>query len=72
MQEILLKIGYLERNYQKALKIFNIYVFRTQSIFMNKIMKNKRGLELVISPSSGYKKSSEKFPFISDVLPDLV
>ena len=72
MQEILLKIGYLERNYQKALKIFNIYVFRTQSIFMNKIMKNKRGLELVISPSSVYKKSSEKFPFISDVLPDQV
>ena len=28
---------------------------------MGKMMKNKRGLELVTSRSSGYEKSSEKF-----------
>ena len=28
---------------------------------MSKMMKNKRGLELVTSRSSGYEKSSEKF-----------
>ena len=27
-------------------------------------MKNKRGLELVTSPSSGYKTSSEKIPLL--------
>ena len=31
---------------------------------MDKIIKNKRGLELVTSPSSGYKTSSEKFLFL--------
>ena len=28
---------------------------------MDKIMKNKRGLELVTSPSSGYETNLEKF-----------
>ena len=28
---------------------------------MDKVIKNKRGLELVTSPSSGYKTSSQKF-----------
>ena len=31
--------------------------FRIQSLFMSKIMKNKRGLELVTSRASGYKIS---------------
>ena len=38
---------------------------------MDKIMKNKRSLELVTSRSLGYKTSSEN-SLISDVLPDQV
>ena len=38
---------------------------------MDKIMKNKSGLELLISRSIGYKKV-QKNSFISDVLPDHV
>ena len=30
---------------------------------MDKIIKNKRGLELETSRYSGYKTSSEKFPY---------
>ena len=37
------------------------FFFRTQSLLMDKIIKNKRGLELVTGHSSGYKTSSEKF-----------
>ena len=37
-----------------------------------KFMKNKRGLELVTSCSSGHKRSSKKFLYISDVLPDQI
>ena len=40
----------------------NLYFFfPTQSLLMDKISKNKRSLELVTSPSLGYKTSSEKF-----------
>ena len=38
---------------------------------MDKIIKNKRGLEQVTSPSSGYKTSSKNF-FISYILSDQV
>ena len=38
---------------------------------MDKIMKNKRGLEMMTSRSSGYKQA-EKNSFISYVLPDQV
>ena len=38
---------------------------------MEKIVKNKRGVGLVTSHSSGHKTSSEN-SFISDVLPDQV
>ena len=37
------------------------FFFWTQSFLMDKIIKNKRGLELVTSHFSGYKTSSEKF-----------
>ena len=51
----------MEEDYQKALKKLTIYFFQTQSLLMDKVIKNKRGLELVTSRSSGYKTSSEKF-----------
>ena len=35
--------------------------FQTQSLLMDKIMKNNKYLELVTSCSSDYKTSSEKF-----------
>ena len=37
---------------------------RTQSLLIDKVIKNKRGLELVNSRSSGYEKSWEKFLYI--------
>ena len=37
------------------------FFFQTQSLLMGNFIKNKRGLELVISCSSGYKTSSGKF-----------
>ena len=37
------------------------FFFRTESLFMDKVIKNKRALELVTSRSSGYEISSEKF-----------
>ena len=57
MQEIVLKIRYLERGFSKSLKK-NKWI---QSLLMNKIMKNKRSLKLVTSHSSGYKTSLDKF-----------
>ena len=39
---------------------------------MDKVVKSKRGLELVTSRSSGYKTSLKIFFIISDVLPDQV
>ena len=53
IQEILLRIGYFERDYQKAIK--------NPVSFNGKDLKNKKSLELVTSGSSGYKSSSEKF-----------
>ena len=37
------------------------FLFPTQSLSIDKVINNKRGLELVNSCSSGYKTSSEKF-----------
>ena len=36
------------------------FIFRTQSILIGNVIKNKRGLELVTSHSSGYEISSQK------------
>ena len=58
MQEILLKIRYFERGLSKSQLCF---FFQTQSLLMYKVIKNKRGLELLTSLSSGYETSSEKF-----------
>ena len=62
MQEIILKIRYYERGLSKSLTKFNyIFFFQTQFMLIDKVIKNKRDLELVTSRSSGYKTSSEKF-----------
>ena len=60
MQEILLKQDTLKEDYQSLEKI-NFIFFRTQSLLMDKVIKSKKVLELVISHSSGYKTSSENF-----------
>ena len=50
IQEIILKIRYFERG-----------LFQIQSLLMDKIIKDKRGLELMSSYSSSYKTSPENF-----------
>ena len=60
MNEILLEISILKEDYQKALKKLTFFFFQTQCLLMSKVTKNKGGLELVTSHSSGYKLSSEK------------
>ena len=72
MQEVIFKIRYFEGELSKSLKKVDFtFFFRTQSFLMDKIMKNKRILELVTRHSPGYKKSSENSS-LSDVLPDQV
>ena len=44
----------------KKIKFF----FRTQSLLMDKIFENKRGLELLTSRFLGYETSLEKFLYI--------
>ena len=62
MQEVLLKIRYFERALSESLKKISFYFFfQTQSRLTDKVMKNKRSLELVTRCSSGYKTKSEKF-----------
>ena len=60
-KKFFLKKGILKEDYQKALKKLTLFFFQTQSLLMDKVIKNKRGLELVTSPSSGDETSSEKF-----------
>ena len=61
MQEIILK-DILKEDYQKALKKATFF-FLTQSLLIDKFIKNKKGLELVHSRYSGYQISLEKFPY---------
>ena len=57
--------NHAENMYQKlAPDPFLIYFFQTQSLLMEKIIKNKRGLELVPSHSSGHETSSEKILYL--------
>ena len=39
------------------------FFFRTQFLLNDKIIKNKRGMELVTSRSAGYEATSEKFHY---------
>ena len=61
MQEILLKIGCWKKGCQKALKKLTLFFLLNAVPFNGQIIKNKRGLELVVSRSSGYKRNSQKF-----------
>ena len=69
------KIRYFERGLSKTLKkLTYIFLCWTLSILMDKVIQNKRGLELVTSHTLGYKitKQVHKNVFISYVLSDLV
>ena len=55
-----MKVLFMKEDYQKALKSELYFFFRTQSLLMDKIIKNKRGVELMPSRTSGYEKRSAK------------
>ena len=61
----------MKGDYQKPLKKLTYFFFWTQSLLMVKVIKNKRGLELVTCHSSDYKISSQNL-FISYILSDQV
>ena len=72
MQEILLKIRYFGGGLSKSLKKLTFFFFFwTQSLLVDKVIKNKRGPELVTRHSSGYETSSEN-SFTSYTLSDQV
>ena len=52
----------MKEDCQKAFKKLTLYFFRTQSLFIGKVIKNNRGLELVTSPSSSYEQV-QKYSF---------
>ena len=52
-----------KEDYQKALKKLTLFFLSNPVPFNGQNIKNKRGLELVTSCSSGYKASSEKSKF---------
>ena len=60
MQEIILKVRYFERELPKSLKKGNLIFSFELSLSVDKIIKNKRGLELLISRYLGSETSSEK------------
>ena len=59
-KEFLQKQDILEGIIKSLLKIKLYFFFPNQSLLIDKVIKNKKGLELVTSPSSGYKASSKK------------
>ena len=54
------KKGILKEGYQKALKNLIFFFLSNPVSFNGKVIKNKRGLKLVISRSSGHETTSEK------------
>ena len=60
-KEFLQKQDILEGIIKSLLKIKLYFFFPNQSLLIDKVIKNKKGLELVTSPSSGYKINSKKF-----------
>ena len=60
-KEFLQKQDILKGIIKSLLKIKLYFFFPNQSLLIDKVIKNKKGLELVTSPSSGYKISSKKF-----------
>ena len=67
---------HFEKGLSKSLKkVKFIFFFQNQSLLMlmGKVIKNKRGLELVTSCSSGHKASSEKSLYLLYVIwPSLI
>ena len=61
MQEVLLKLKYFGRRLSKSFKKVNFIFLKSNSYLMNKVIKSKTGLELVINRISGHKTSSQKF-----------
>ena len=61
----------LLEDYQKALEKLTLFFFQIKFFFIDKIIKNRRGLELVTSSSLDHKTSSEN-SFISYILSDQV
>ena len=55
-----MKVLFMKEDFQKVLKSELYFFFRTQSLLMDKIIKNKRGVELMPSRTSGYEKRSAK------------
>ena len=49
---------------KEPLKSQLYFFFRTQSLLMCKVIKNKRGLGLVTSHTSDYEASPEKFLYL--------
>ena len=56
---------YFEKGLSKSLQNINfIFSFELSPFLMDKVIKNKRGLELVPSCSPGHEASSEKFLYL--------
>ena len=58
------KIRYLERGLSKDLKKLTLFFLSNPVPFNGQSYKNKSDVELVISHSSCYETSSEKFPYL--------
>ena len=61
MQGSPLEIRYFERRLSKVLWKVKLFFLLNPVPFNGKVIKNKSGLELVTSRSSGYETSSQKF-----------
>ena len=66
-----LKIWCFDRKLSKIFQRLTSFSFWTQSLLMNKIIRNKRDLELVTNHYSDYETSHKNF-FISYILSDQV
>ena len=63
---------YWKKIIKNLFKSYLYFFFQSQSLLMDKFLKNKSSLELVTSDSSGYKKQVDKNYFISNILSDQV
>ena len=69
MQQIIIKIVALKKDYQKALKKLNLFFLSNSAPFIGKIDLKQKGHRLLTSRSSGYETSAENL-FIGYVLSD--
>ena len=66
-KKFLKKLNFKKVKTLKMIKTLTLFFFRTQSLLIENVMKNKRGHEIITSDSSGCKKSF----FMSDILRDM-